>query len=68
MSADMCNTLVVPMGTLEKLEPKMDCVLLQDLYTTSHFYHSVGLEPLCTQSSNNYGITICVLYSPKVSQ
>ena len=22
------------------------------IYTTSHFYHSVGLEPLCTQSSN----------------
>ena len=28
---------------------------LQDfacLYTTSYFYHSVGLQPLCTQSSN----------------
>ena len=32
MGADMCNTLVVAIGTLEKLEPKMDCLLLQDLY------------------------------------
>jgi len=31
---------------------------LQDLYITSQFYHSVRLEPLCTQISNMAWILI----------
>ena len=51
--SEKLGTNLCSVHALEKnFNPKWSTSVAGSIATTSHFYHSVGLEPLCTQSSN----------------